>query len=128
MPSPVSRPSTKRPDCPADDTTPVRVKRRRSLAGSQVTTQEQNPESPRGVSPGSASVVAEPKELLWEKNLDAPPETPPRLFQGTALLQRSKSFCQTKIEMLLDGEDGSNELIGDFTKVRRRLVSPAHLG
>lgn len=41
------------------------------------------------------------------------------LFQGCSLLQRSKSFCQTEIEKLLDGEDGSNELIGDFTKVRR---------
>uniref|UniRef100_A0A8C4NW33 M-phase inducer phosphatase n=1 Tax=Dicentrarchus labrax TaxID=13489 RepID=A0A8C4NW33_DICLA len=77
MPSPVSRPSVKRPDCPRDENTPVRVKRRRSLAGTQVTTLEQNPESPR---------------------------------------MRSKSFCQTDIEKLLDGEDGSNELIGDFTK------------
>ncbi|XP_036928227.1 M-phase inducer phosphatase 2 [Acanthopagrus latus] len=83
MPSPVSRPSIKRPDCPGDETTPVRVKRRRSLAGTHVTTLEQNPESPR---------------------------------MGSALLQRSKSFCQTDIEKLLDGEDGSNELIGDFTK------------
>ncbi|XP_070698905.1 M-phase inducer phosphatase 2 isoform X2 [Pempheris klunzingeri] len=47
MPSPVSRPSVKRPDCPGDENTPVRVKRRRSLAGTQVTTLEQNPESPR---------------------------------------------------------------------------------
>uniref|UniRef100_A0A674PK62 M-phase inducer phosphatase n=1 Tax=Takifugu rubripes TaxID=31033 RepID=A0A674PK62_TAKRU len=91
MPSPVPRPSAKRPDCPADETTPIRVKRRRSLAGSQVTTQEQNPESPR---------------------------------VGSALFQRSKSFCQTKIETLLDGEDGSHELIGDFTRVRRG-TSPA---
>uniref|UniRef100_A0A4W6DR57 M-phase inducer phosphatase n=1 Tax=Lates calcarifer TaxID=8187 RepID=A0A4W6DR57_LATCA len=83
MPSPVSRPSVKRPDCPADENTPVRVKRRRSLAGTQVTILEQNPESPR---------------------------------MGCSLLQRSKSFCQTEIEKLLDGEDGSNELIGDFTK------------
>uniref|UniRef100_A0A8P4GKS8 M-phase inducer phosphatase n=1 Tax=Dicentrarchus labrax TaxID=13489 RepID=A0A8P4GKS8_DICLA len=83
MPSPVSRPSVKRPDCPRDENTPVRVKRRRSLAGTQVTTLEQNPESPR---------------------------------MGFSLLQRSKSFCQTDIEKLLDGEDGSNELIGDFTK------------
>ncbi|KAM6912488.1 M-phase inducer phosphatase 2 [Xenentodon cancila] len=83
MPSPVSRPSMKRPDCPADENTPIRVKRRRSLAGTQVTTLEQNPESPR---------------------------------MGCSLLQRSKSFCQTEIEKLLDGEDGSNELIGDFTK------------
>lgn len=83
MPSPVSRPSIKRPDCPGDETTPVRVKRRRSLAGTHVTNLEQNPETPR---------------------------------MGSALLQRSKSFCQTDIEKLLDGEDGSNELIGDFTK------------
>lgn len=83
MPSPVSRPAVKRPDCPGDDATPVRVKRRRSLAGSQVTTLEQNPESPRA---------------------------------GCSQLQRSKSFCQTEIEKLLDGEGGSNELIGDFTK------------
>ncbi|CAJ1074633.1 M-phase inducer phosphatase 1-like [Xyrichtys novacula] len=81
-PSPVSRPSAKRPDCPRDDNTPIRVKRRRSLAGTQVTTLEQNPESPR----------------------------------TSSVLQRSKSFCQTEIEKLLDGEDGSSELIGDFTK------------
>ncbi|XP_072221543.1 M-phase inducer phosphatase 2 [Leuresthes tenuis] len=83
MPSPMSRLSVKRPDCPVDENTPVRVKRRRSLAGTQVTTLEQNPESPR---------------------------------MSTSLLQRSKSFCQTDIETLLDKVDGSNELIGDFTK------------
>uniref|UniRef100_A0A3P8WIL2 M-phase inducer phosphatase n=1 Tax=Cynoglossus semilaevis TaxID=244447 RepID=A0A3P8WIL2_CYNSE len=44
-PSPVSRPCAKRPDCPTDDATPVKVKRRRSLA--EVTTPEQNRESPR---------------------------------------------------------------------------------
>lgn len=83
MPSPVSRPSIKRADCHRDENTPVRVKRRRSLAGTQVTTLEQNPESPR---------------------MDA------------SLLQRSKSFCQTDIERLLDCEDGSNVLIGGLTK------------
>ncbi|XP_028994968.1 M-phase inducer phosphatase 2 [Betta splendens] len=85
MPSPVSsRQSVKRPDCPGDENTPVRVKRRRSVAGAQVTNMEQNPESPR---------------------------------LSCSMLQRSKSFCQTEIEKLLDGEeDGSNELIGDFTK------------
>lgn len=83
MPSPVSRPCAKRPDCSRDENTPVRVKRRRSLAGTQVTTLEQNSESPR---------------------------------MSGSLLQRSKSFCQTEIEKLLDGEDGSNALIGDFTK------------
>ncbi|XP_029349525.1 M-phase inducer phosphatase 2 isoform X2 [Echeneis naucrates] len=83
MPSPASRPSVKRPDCPADENTPIRVKRRRSLAGTQPTTLEQNPESPR---------------------------------MTCSILQRSKSFCQTDIEKLLDSEDSSNELIGDFTK------------
>lgn len=83
MPSPVSRPCAKRPDCPRDENTPVRVKRRRSLAGTQPTTLEQNPESPR---------------------------------MSSSVLQRSKSFCQTDIEKLLDSEDASNELIGDFTK------------
>ncbi|XP_062253861.1 M-phase inducer phosphatase 2 [Platichthys flesus] len=82
MPSPHSRPCAKRPDCPGDDITPVRVKRRRSLAGTQVTTLEQNPESPR---------------------------------MGCSF-QRSKSFCQTDIEKVLDSEDSSNDLIGDFTK------------
>ncbi|XP_032366976.1 M-phase inducer phosphatase 2 [Etheostoma spectabile] len=84
MPSPVSyRCSMKRPDCSGDENTPVRVKRRRSLAGIQVTPMEQNPESPR---------------------------------PGCSLLQRSKSFCQTDIEKLLDCQVGPNELIGDFTK------------
>ncbi|XP_031166014.1 M-phase inducer phosphatase 2 [Sander lucioperca] len=84
MPSPVSsRCSMKRPDCPRDENTPIRVKRRRSLAGIQVTPMEQNPESPR---------------------------------TSCSLLQRSKSFCQTDIEKLLDGQVGANELIGDFTK------------
>ncbi|XP_028252276.1 M-phase inducer phosphatase 2 isoform X2 [Parambassis ranga] len=35
---------------------------------------------------------------------------------GCSLLQRSKSFCHTEIEKLLDTEDSSLELIGDFTK------------
>lgn len=52
MPSPVSRHSVKRPDCPGDENTPIRVKRRRSLAGIQVTSLEQDPEPPKTVSPG----------------------------------------------------------------------------
>ncbi|XP_068436587.1 M-phase inducer phosphatase 2 isoform X2 [Clinocottus analis] len=84
MPSPLpSRICAKRPDCPGDENTPVRVKRRRSVAGTQVTVVEQNPESPR---------------------------------LACSLLQRSKSFCQTDIEKLLDGDGSSSELIGDFTK------------
>lgn len=64
MPTPVSRPSAKRPDCPADESTPVRVKRRRSLAGSHVTTQEQNPESPRVVGPPKLELpVGEEQQL-----------------------------------------------------------------
>lgn len=42
----------------------------------------------------------------------------PLVFQSCSLL-RSKSFCHTDIEKLLDSEDGASELIGDFTKVRR---------
>ncbi|XP_056282282.1 M-phase inducer phosphatase 2 [Pseudoliparis swirei] len=84
MPGPLpTRPCAKRPDCPGDESTPVRVKRRRSLAGTQVTSVELNPESPR---------------------------------TSCLLLQRSKSFCETDIEKLLDGAAGSSELIGDFTK------------
>lgn len=53
-------------------------------------------------------------------------------FQGCSLLQRSKSFCppsfQTEIEKLLDGEDGSNELIGDFTKVRKTVFLAVLVG
>lgn len=84
MPSPVSRLSGKRPDCPGsgDENTPFRVKRRRSLAGTQVSTMEQDVESP----------------------------------QLSHTLQRSKSFCHTDIERLLDGEGSSTDLIGDFTK------------
>uniref|UniRef100_A0A146ZY34 M-phase inducer phosphatase n=1 Tax=Fundulus heteroclitus TaxID=8078 RepID=A0A146ZY34_FUNHE len=81
VPSPVSRSSMKRPDCPADENTPVRVKRRRSVAGTNVTSLDQDPESPR---------------------------------MSCSLLQRSKSFCHTEIEKLLD--EASTELIGDFTK------------
>ncbi|XP_029943060.1 M-phase inducer phosphatase 2 [Salarias fasciatus] len=82
-PVPAARPCTKRPDCPGDENTPVRVKRRRSVAGTQVTGPERNPESPRA---------------------------------SCSLLQRSRSFCQTDIETLLDRQDGANSLIGDFTK------------
>lgn len=62
--------------------------------------------------------------ILWGKKNNnkagiAPAEAPPFVFQAASLLQRSKSFCQTDIEKLLDGEDGSNQLIGDFTKVRK---------
>lgn len=120
VPSPGSRPCAKRPDCPGDEATPIRVKRRRSLAGSQVTTQEQNPESPRAVSPPSVPTVTGLRTVLsvGSRGDGLPPEAPPSVSQAAALLQRSKSFCQTEIEKLLDCEDGSNELIGDFTKVR----------
>ncbi|XP_056151888.1 M-phase inducer phosphatase 2 [Lampris incognitus] len=77
MPSPMARPPMKRADYPRDENTPVRVKRRRSVAGTQDT------DSPR---------------------------------MGCSLVQRSKSFCQTEIEKLLDGDSGAKELIGDFTK------------
>ncbi|XP_034015326.1 M-phase inducer phosphatase 2 isoform X2 [Thalassophryne amazonica] len=47
VPSPVSRSCAKRPDCPRDDNTPIRVKRRRSLAGTEVGSLEQEPELPQ---------------------------------------------------------------------------------
>ncbi|KAK2809771.1 hypothetical protein Q5P01_000493 [Channa striata] len=47
MPSPVSRTSVKRPDCPRDGNTPVRVKRGRHVSETHDTILEQNPESPR---------------------------------------------------------------------------------
>lgn len=52
MPSPVSRPCAKRPDCPGDENTPIRVKRRRSLAGSLDSSLQQSPDSPKAVSEG----------------------------------------------------------------------------
>ncbi|CAL8274073.1 unnamed protein product [Merluccius merluccius] len=77
MPSPVARAPVKRSECSRDENTPVRVKRRRSLAATA------DAESPR----------------------------------MTGLIQRSKSFCQTSdIERILDEEDSSMDLIGDFTK------------
>lgn len=81
MPSPAARAQLKRPECPREGTTPVRVKRRRSLAGTHVNPLEDNQPSPR---------------------------------MGSQV-QRSKSFCHTEIEKLLDGDE-TKELIGDFTK------------
>ncbi|KAL0969532.1 hypothetical protein UPYG_G00228530 [Umbra pygmaea] len=42
MPTHVGRPLLKRPERPRDENTPVRVKRRRSLAGTQVTTNQED--------------------------------------------------------------------------------------
>ncbi|XP_030628451.1 M-phase inducer phosphatase 2 [Chanos chanos] len=69
----VGRIPLKRPERPPDDNTPIRVKRRRSLAGSQVTAMEQ-------------------EELEHEC---LPQVLPPQV-------QRSKSFNHTEIERLLD--------------------------
>lgn len=83
VPSPVGGRALplKRPECPRDENTPVRVKRRRSVAGTNASTLEQENPSPR-----------------------------------TSLVQRSKSFCHTEIEKLLDGDMEAKDLIGDFTK------------
>ncbi|XP_061552169.1 M-phase inducer phosphatase 2 [Phycodurus eques] len=84
MPSPsVSRACTKRPDCPGDDNTPARVKRRRSLACSEGDKEERDTSSPQ---------------------------------TARLQLQRSKSFCQMEIDKVLDRNDGTADLIGDFTK------------
>uniref|UniRef100_A0A8C6TE08 protein-tyrosine-phosphatase n=1 Tax=Neogobius melanostomus TaxID=47308 RepID=A0A8C6TE08_9GOBI len=85
MPSPVSRPSAKRPDCPGDENTPLRVK--------------------------GGAVWRGHRSQIWSRT-----PNPPNGEQSICLLQRSKSFCQTDIERLMDGEGGSGDLIGDFTK------------
>ncbi|KAJ8389527.1 hypothetical protein AAFF_G00119170 [Aldrovandia affinis] len=72
----------KRTERPRDENTPVRVKRRRSVAGSLVSPMEQS--------------VEEDTQAAFR------------------LAQRSKSFCHTEIETLLDND--VKELIGDFTK------------
>lgn len=51
MPNPVARQAVKRPDCPGDENTPISTKRRRRLAGTQVSSEEEALESPRMVSP-----------------------------------------------------------------------------
>ncbi|XP_036372837.1 M-phase inducer phosphatase 2 isoform X1 [Megalops cyprinoides] len=84
LPSSTGRAPLKRAERPLDENTPVRVKRRRSLAGSQV--------SPAKDSAGD------------ENNTPA----------ASRLAQRSKSFCQTNIERLLDSD--IKGLSGDFTK------------
>lgn len=47
MPGTLSRPSAKRHDCSPDENTPVKVKRRRSLAGSLGSSLPQSPDSPK---------------------------------------------------------------------------------
>lgn len=51
MPSPGGRVPLKRPERPQDENTPVRVKRRRSLAGTQVALTEHEDVIPHQVSP-----------------------------------------------------------------------------
>ncbi|XP_063040165.1 M-phase inducer phosphatase 2 [Engraulis encrasicolus] len=79
MPNPQARSHLKRQER-VDDNTPIRVKRRRSLAGTHFTDEEQY----------------------------KPQQT------ACAHVQRSKSFCQTEIEKLLDSD--TQNVIGDFTK------------
>ncbi|XP_077476464.1 M-phase inducer phosphatase 2 [Stigmatopora argus] len=76
-----SRTCAKRPDCPVDDKSPVRVKRRRSLAASQA--DQVDVQSPRKI---------------------------------CSPLQRSKSFCQSEIDRVLERNEQTPDLIGDFTK------------
>lgn len=95
----------KRPDRPRDENTPVRVKRRRSVAGSHFTTLEQEDPFPQQVR--HTTFVTMPNEHICKHGFD----TKLPLLQ----VQRSKSFNHAEIERILD-TDPSN-VIGDFTKV-----------
>ncbi|XP_062379058.1 M-phase inducer phosphatase 2 [Sardina pilchardus] len=78
MPNPQVRAQLKRQER-LDDNTPIRVKRRRSLAGTH-----------------------------FSEEIEQPQQT------ACAQVQRSKSFCHTEIEKLLDND--TTNYIGDFTK------------
>ncbi|MGH0137764.1 UNVERIFIED_CONTAM: hypothetical protein FKN15_064591 [Acipenser sinensis] len=81
LPCSATRPALKRPERPRDECSPVKIKRRKSLAGS-VAREEDEDEEAQAVK--------------------------------SQFLQRSKSFCEVEIELLLDND--IKELIGDFTK------------
>ncbi|RXM30336.1 M-phase inducer phosphatase 1 [Acipenser ruthenus] len=81
LPCSATRPALKRPERPRDEYSPVKIKRRKSLAGSVAREEEEDEE---------AQAVK------------------------SRFLQRSKSFCEVEIELLLDND--IKELIGDFTK------------
>uniref|UniRef100_A0A8C7IMU9 protein-tyrosine-phosphatase n=1 Tax=Oncorhynchus kisutch TaxID=8019 RepID=A0A8C7IMU9_ONCKI len=89
MPSQVERAPLKRPECPQDENTPVRVKRRRSLVETHITNVDQGDCSPRKM------------VCTW------------------SFLLNVSMFCNhTEIEKLLDTSESDQEveLIGDFTK------------
>ncbi|XP_010877610.2 M-phase inducer phosphatase 2 [Esox lucius] len=88
MPIHTGRAPLKRPECPRDENTPVRVKRRRSLAGTQVTTDQED------CSP--SKMASSERHLQRSKSFCNPSE----------------------IEKLLDTSHVGQEqdLIGDFTK------------
>ncbi|KAJ7988859.1 hypothetical protein DPEC_G00313560 [Dallia pectoralis] len=88
MPIAVSRAPLKRPDCPQDENTPVRVKRRRSLAGTQVTTESED---------------CSPSRLAGSER---------------HMQRSQSFCNHVEIEKLLDTShvDQGQDLIGDFTK------------
>ncbi|KFV84026.1 M-phase inducer phosphatase 2, partial [Struthio camelus australis] len=91
MPSSVIRPILKRIDRPLDRDTPVKTKRRRSVAGT----------------PGEEKVAEPLGDVPWPSPANACPLQKARLM-------RSRSFCHEEIENMLANDH--RELIGDFSK------------
>ena len=106
MPSSVIRPILKRIERPHSHDTPIKSKRRRSLAGTpgEATEPVGDRDDEQGGGAESLRGAAEPhvgcRGGLW--------------LQKTRLL-RSRSFCQEEIENMLANDQ--RELIGDFSKV-----------
>lgn len=71
MPSPVSRTAMKRSDCPRDENTPVRVKRRRSLAEVQVSSMDLSSSPQMVCSPLQRSKSSADIEELLDRGSDS---------------------------------------------------------
>ncbi|NXK48691.1 MPIP2 phosphatase, partial [Chauna torquata] len=107
MPSSVIRPILKRIERPPDRDTPVKTKRRRSVAGTPGEAAE--PVGDReGVGGGHPSPRCAPDPRLGGFVVAL------LLLLQKARLLRSRSFCQEEIENMLANDQ--RELIGDFSK------------
>lgn len=120
MPSSVIRPILKRIDRPPDRDTPVKTKRRRSVAGTPGEEAAAEPVGDeegfgvRGPCCGTAPALPAPSLTPgWCLGFASPQK---------ARLLRSRSFCHEEIENLLASDH--RELIGDFSKVGLLGVLP----